>query len=246
MPPRIMSNRTVWASALFSFATGAAFLSSVYFLPIWFQAVKGASAVNSGLMNLPLLIACVVMSLIAGAAVTIYGYYTPFMIAGTVFMAIGYGLLSTFTPDTDHPMWIGYQVIAGAGVGMAMQQRSWPCRPCSTSRTWPIGTSAVVFLQTLGGALFVSVSQNVFTTSSPPTSKSLSPGLDPRVVLATGATSIQSTIPPDMLAGVTLAYSDALTKTFLVSASLAAVTIFGAVFVEWKSVKGKKVEVGMA
>lgn len=108
----------------------------------------------------------------------------------------------------------------------------------------PTGTSVIVFMQTLGGALFVSIAQNVFTNKLVEYVLEYVPGLDPKIVLATGATSIQSTIPREMLSGVTLAYSDALTKTFLVSAALAAVTVIGSGFVEWKSVKGKNIEGG--
>ncbi len=36
------------------------------------------------------------------------------------------------------------------------------------------------------------------------------PGLDPKIVLAAGATSIQALIPVDQQAGVILAYNDAL------------------------------------
>jgi hypothetical protein len=46
----------------------------------------------------------------------------PWMIAGTILMSIGFGLITTFKPDTDSPKWIGLQVLAGVGVGLGMQQ----------------------------------------------------------------------------------------------------------------------------
>jgi hypothetical protein len=46
----------------------------VYYLPIWFQAVKGASAVKSGIMNIPMVLSLVIVSIIAGIAVTTIGY----------------------------------------------------------------------------------------------------------------------------------------------------------------------------
>jgi hypothetical protein len=246
VPPRIFKKRTVWSGSIYSFSVGAAFLSSVYFLPIWFQAVKGATAVHSGIMNLPMLISTVVMSLIAGALVTAFGYYTPFMIAGSIFMSIGYGLTSTFEPNTRSPVWIGYQILAGAGCGFGMQQPMMAVQTVLDIKDVPTGTAVIVFLQTLGGALFVSISQNVFTNKLVEFVRDYAPGLDPNVVLATGATSIQKTIPSQFLEGVTLAYNDALTKTFLVSAAMATVSIVGSSLIEWKSVKGKKVEMAMA
>lgn len=246
VPPRIIFKRSVWASGFFSFSVGAAFLGAVYYLPIWFQAVKGASAVKSGIMNLPMLIACVLMSVVAGILVTMVGYYTPMMIVGSVFTAIGFGLLTLLTPGTSSAKWIGYQIIAGAGVGLGMQQPLMAVQTVLDIKDVPTGTSIIVFLQTLGGALFVSIAQNVFSNKLVQYVGEYVPGLDPNVVLATGATSIQSTIPKDMLPGVTLAYNDALTSTFVVFTAMASVSILGSVFVEWKSVKGKKIEMAVA
>jgi hypothetical protein len=61
-----------------------------------------------------------------------------------------------------------------------------------------------------------------------------------------GATSIQQTINKASLPGVTLAYNNALTHAFLVAAIMAAFTMVGSAAIEWKSVKGKKIEVGAA
>lgn len=36
-------------------------------------------------------------------------------------MAIGCGLISTFTIETSTGVWIGYQIIAGAGRGCGLQ-----------------------------------------------------------------------------------------------------------------------------
>ena len=74
IPPRVLKKRSVWASAYFAFAMGAFFLLLVYFLPIWFQAVKGASAVKSGIMNIPMILTLVLVSIIAGIGVTVLGY----------------------------------------------------------------------------------------------------------------------------------------------------------------------------
>jgi hypothetical protein len=73
VPPHIMKKRSIWAVS-FSFCMGPFFLLLVYFLPIWFEAVKGASAVKSGIMNLPMILALVTLSVISGVGVTVVGY----------------------------------------------------------------------------------------------------------------------------------------------------------------------------
>ncbi|KAF2142234.1 uncharacterized protein K452DRAFT_318515 [Aplosporella prunicola CBS 121167] len=252
VPPRVFKNRTVWSSAWFGAALGAAFFILVYYLPIWFQAIKGASAVKSGIMNLPMILSLVIVSIIAGVSVTMIGYYVPFMLVSSVFMAIGAGLLTTFDTDTTHSHWIGYQVLFGMGVGFGMQQTLIAVQAALPAADIPIGTAIMMFSQTLGGALFISVGQNVFTNQLIKNVSKAIPeggaGLQ-ALVLATGATEIQKVIGsrfPQYLEGVLTAYNNALTETWYVSVAMGSLSLLGAVFVEWVSVKGKKLEMGAA
>ncbi|KAJ5382714.1 Major facilitator superfamily domain general substrate transporter [Penicillium concentricum] len=246
VPPRIFFRRAICFAALYSFCIGAAFLSSVYFLPIWFQAVKNASPVSSGIMNLPMLISVVLTSIVSGIIITLVGYYTPFMIFGTVLLAIGSGLMSMFNVDTSKAAWIGYQIIAGVGVGAGMQQSMIAVQVVLDLADIPTGTAIIVFAQTLGGALFVSIGNNAFRNKLVEYLARDMPNLDPAVILNTGATGFHSVVDNADLPEVLLAYNDALTQTFLVGASVASISIVGAVGVEWKSVKGKNLGPGAA
>lgn len=242
VPPRVFMNRNVWGSAWFGAMLGACFFVLVYYLPIWFQAIKGVSATKSGIMNLPAILGLVIISMTAGGIVTVVGYYTPFMLLSSVLMAIGAGLLSTFEVDSDHSKWIGYQFIFGAGVGFGMQQTLIAVQTTLPQADIPIGTATMMFTQTLGGALFISVGQNVFTNQLLKNLKTVVPGLDPAFVLTVGATELKNRIPKDMLPGVLTAYNLTLTQVFYVSVATGALSIIGAAFVEWKSMKGKKIE----
>ncbi|GAB1317454.1 hypothetical protein MFIFM68171_07664 [Madurella fahalii] len=247
VPPRIFLKRSVWSSGFFILCLGGAFLGSAYYLPIWFQAVKDASAVGSGIMNLPALVGVVLASVAAGAAVTLWGYYAPFMIACSVVASVGYGLTTTFRPDTGSAAWIGYQIIVGVGIGIGFQQPLIAVQTVLDIDDVPTGASVIVFCQTLGGALFVAVSQNVFANKLVEYVGAYVPEIpDPSFILGLGATGVQEAVDPAFLPGVTLAFNDALTQTFIVFTALSAVSILGAVFVEWHSVKGKPMEMAVA
>lgn len=241
VPPRIFLNRNVWGGAWFGAMLGAGFFVMVYYLPIWFQAIKGVSATKSGIMNLPAILGLVIVSMAAGVAVTVIGYYTPFMLVSSVLMAIGAGLLTTFEVDSGSPKWIGYQFLFGAGVGFGMQQTLVAVQTSLPANDIPIGTAIMMFTQTLGGALFISVGQNVFTNQLIKNLGTVVPDLDPKIVLAVGATELKNAIEKRFLAGVIQAYNLALTQTFYVSVAAASLSIIGAAFVEWKSMKGKQV-----
>lgn len=246
VPPRVFLNRNVWGSAWFGAMLGAAFFLIVYYLPIWFQAIKGASATKSGIMNLPAILGLVIISMLAGGLVTALGYYTPFMLTSSVLMAIGAGLLSTLEVDSGSPKWIGYQFIFGAGVGFGMQQTLVAVQTVLPADDIPIGTAIMMFTQTLGGALFISVGQNVFTNQLIKNLASIVPDLDASIVLRTGATELKNAIDPEYLSGVLAAYNQTLTQTFYVSVACGTMSIIGAVFVEWKSMKGKQITMAAA
>lgn len=240
VPPRILKQRSIAAGAFFLVCLGAAFFAFIYYIPIWFQAIKGVSAVKSGIMNIPMVLGVVVFSMLSGILVTVLGYYAPFTLLASIFMAVGGGLLTTFKPSTGHPAWIGYQVLFGAGVGFGMQQPILAAQTVLRKQDVPIGTAIMMFSNTIGGAIFVSVAQNVFTNALLDNIIELVPGLRPGVVLATGATALKNVIPAKDLAGVQLAYNNAIVQAFYAGVSMGALSFLGAVFIEWKSVKGKK------
>lgn len=68
------------------------------------------------------------------------------------------------------------------------------------------------------------------------------PSINPTMVLQLGATNLKKHVDPALIVDVLKAYNSAITQTFYVSVAVAALSIFGAVAVEWKSVKGKKLE----
>ncbi|KAJ5180031.1 hypothetical protein N7492_003241 [Penicillium capsulatum] len=243
VPPRLIKNRNVWGSAWYALAIGAAYFVLVYYLPIWFQAIKGASAMKSGIMNLPVIIAVVVVSILAGGLVTACGYYTPFMIFSAIIMTIGAGLLSTLEVDSNHSKWIGYQALFGIGLGLGMQQPMIVAQTALKAEDVPSGTAIVMFSQTLGGSIFVSVAQNIFQNQLFQNLHTYAPGAPAAQVVGAGATLVRTVVSGAELHRVLIAYNAAITQTFYVAVAMGALSLVGPIFVEWLSVKGQKMEV---
>ena len=98
------------------------------------------------------------------------------------------------------------------------------------------------FSLNLGGSLFIAVGQNIFTNRLSTNLATNVPILNPSIVLNTGATSLRNAVDPSSLGGVLVAYNDALTHSYYVAVAMAALSIIGALGMEWKSVKGTKIE----
>lgn len=79
---------------------------SAYFLPIWFQSIKGVSAVKPGICLLTTMLGLVVATMSSGIVIQRPGYYTPFAISGVATLAVGAGLLPTFQVDSGAVKWI--------------------------------------------------------------------------------------------------------------------------------------------
>ena len=121
IPMRIMIQRTVFFSSLYAFFSGAAFLIPFFYLPLYFQAVRDATATGSAIEILPLVVSTSVSAIVTGTLLSMIGYFTPFMIFGAALVAVGEGLLSTFRVDTILGVWLGYQIIVGIGSGITAQ-----------------------------------------------------------------------------------------------------------------------------
>lgn len=165
------------------------------------------------------------------------------MILASIIAPIGEGLLTTFTVNTTFSQWFGYQALTGMGIGMGMQQPMIAVQAALAIADVPVATSMILFMQTLGATIFVSVGQSVFQNHLLNNLEAaLPPGsFDPSSILHTGATDIWATVPPQLLPTVLVAFNNALTKVWTVSVCMSALTMIGSLSMEWKSVKkGKK------
>jgi hypothetical protein len=249
IPPRILRQRTVAAASGFAAFFGGAIFALMYYLPIYFQSIRGATATSSGIRVLPLMLSTVLASMLSGGLVTAFGYYTPFLIGSTALFAIGMGLITTYTVDISTGKWIGYQVLAGLGVGAGFQIPMTSVQTVLSQEDIPVGSAIVVFFQSFGGALFISVGQSVFQNGLAKGVREFAPSVNPVTVLSTGATEIRRVLiqmgQGDQLPGIYQAYMVGLKDAYRVSLALTCVAFVAACCLEWRSVKGEKKEVAV-
>lgn len=196
---------------------------------------------TAGVDSLPIILANVLAIIVSGVLVSKTGHYVPLFYISVVLQSIGAGLIYTFTPDTSTAAWVGYQFLYGLGVGAGFQQSPVAAQAVLGVRDIEIGTAVVVFVQIFGGALFVAVAQNLFTNALVQNIAALGiPGLSPQVIIAAGATGIRNIVSPEQLPALLVAYNAAIMKAFQLGVILSCLALFGALGLEWKSVKKGK------
>lgn len=137
IPIAMVRQRVVWSACLVMAFFFGALLTFTYYLPIYFQAVKGKSPALSGVYVLPGILTQIMMATVSGilgnsplplllcgwltSTVGRWGYYLPWAIASSMLVSIAAGLISTLKPYTSTVEWVIYQMIGGFGRGCGLQ-----------------------------------------------------------------------------------------------------------------------------
>ncbi|TVY84980.1 Efflux pump roqT [Lachnellula suecica] len=240
IPLRILKDRNILGAVWFGICMGGALFIFTYYLPIWFQAIQGVSATQSGIRNLPSILGLVVFAMIGGGLVTAVGYYTPFLILSSVVTAVGAGMLSTLKTNSGKGEWIGYQILLSAGAGLGAQNVMLVPQVASPPADQPMAISILIFTQTLSSAIFLAVAQNIFQNQLIRNLHSYAPDIDSSSVIQTGVTLLRENFSPEQLPPVLEAYNKAIIQTFYVAVAMAAASVFGPIFMKWLSLKTPK------
>lgn len=236
---RIAKDRTIWVSMVFIFFLAGAFFLFLYYLPIYFQVVNGVTASESGIRNLPLILACTLATILSGGLISAYGHFVPFLIVGSVLSTIGAGLLYTLSTTSSSGHWIGYQIITGIGIGLALQVPIIAAQASVAPADLSSVTAMILFCQTIGGAFFVSAGEVAFTNILIGKLPITAPSVDPASVVSVGVTQIRATFDASVVPGIIQAYMDGLKVAYAIAITSAGISVVVSALSKWKNLKGK-------
>ncbi|WP_406088883.1 MDR family MFS transporter [Streptomyces sp. NBC_01013] len=198
---------------------GAVIFGAGLCLPLFQQSVQGASATNSVLLMLPMMILIVIVSTIAGKVMSATGRYKIFPVLGILFLATGLGLLVTMSTHTSQPLTSLYMALVGIGLGFTLQMSGIIAQNSVSPRDMGAAMGFVNLFRTLGDSLGVAVFGSLFTRA-----------VEPALAAATAPGA-----PHHLPGGVEDAYLQAVTTgtghVFLTAATQCALAFFAALFV---------------
>ncbi|KAH6890568.1 major facilitator superfamily domain-containing protein [Thelonectria olida] len=177
IPLPVIRKRQIWTSCVTMLFLFTSVFIAAYYLPVYFQSVKGVSPFTSGVNLLPSILSQLVSAVIIG------------VVGDAVIVTIANGLLSTLGPHTSTAKWAGYQVFIGIGRGIGMQMPILALQANSSPDIISIATAVLVFSQTFGGAVFISVSNVIFNNKLKDELESRLPDLDADTIINAGATA---------------------------------------------------------
>ncbi|KAI9059060.1 iron permease [Trametes sanguinea] len=126
MPLDILANRTSFSGYLSTFVHGIISISAIYYLPVYFQACLGTSALQSSVNFLPVALVIAPFAVVAGLVVKAMNRYRPLNIAGWIISIVGFGLMSLLKADSPPARWIPFQLVMSVGTGIIYTSTVFP------------------------------------------------------------------------------------------------------------------------
>lgn len=240
LPIRILSNRSILAGAWFAACANATIALIEYYMSIYFQGVRGYTAIQSGLYVLPMIIGMCVAAISFGAATSWIGYYVPFMYITTIFTPIAAGLLTTINLDTDLVKVLCLLGLLGFAAGGSLQMPQIAAQTVLSPQDVITGYAIVQFGSQMGPVVFLSASATLFANRLRSEVQEYSPTTNITNLENMGLSDIRKNLGGDRLGDVLLGYDAAVVQTLYLPLALSCLTLFGSLAMEWRSVKKKQ------
>ncbi|MFM9372437.1 MDR family MFS transporter [Streptomyces sp. Da 82-17] len=238
MPLHIFRSRNFTLMSVIGFITGFVMFGAVLFLPLYQQSVQGASATNSGLLLLPMLLAMMVVSLIAGRVTTNSGKYKIFPIAGGALMVTGLFLLAQMDTGTSRLTSGIYMAVLGAGMGFLMQITMLVAQNSVEMKDMGVASSSTTLFRTLGSSFGVAVMGALFNDRVAHEMAERVPGGGGALPNAQLDAASLAKLPDAMREAYQFAVSSGTHAAFLLGSAIAVAAFLAALFVKEVPLKG--------
>lgn len=223
IPIRIFQNPSNLAALAVCFCHGFVFVSGFFFLPIYFQAVLGASPILSGAYLLPFVLSLSAASVITGVSVRKTGRYTEAIRISCLLTSLAFGLFMDLSTHASWSKIIIFQVLAGLGVGPNFLAPLIALQALVSPGSVASATATMMFMRQISTALSVVIGGVIFQNQMHKHyAMLLQSGLSPQLASrltdggAASLTTLVRGLPMVEQEAVKYAYTESLQKTWII------------------------------
>uniref|UniRef100_A0A0B7K7N8 Major facilitator superfamily (MFS) profile domain-containing protein n=1 Tax=Bionectria ochroleuca TaxID=29856 RepID=A0A0B7K7N8_BIOOC len=234
LPNRIMHQFHVLSSVWFCICSNGTTAVLSYYLPIWFQGVKGDSPIQSGIHTLPLVITTGAASILGGGLMSAFGRVGLWTVIGSVSAVVGAGLFTSLRPNTSLANLAGYQILSAVGSAAGRLCPSVALQNILNDNDISYGFTLLTFF----AATSVSIGQALFTNSLAKELRELGiPEPDIDAALGGGVNTVAAGLPTEFQAAVLTAMNESVVNVWRLPLVLSCLGMIGAVFIQRWSIR---------
>jgi MFS family permease len=162
---RVIAGRVRALALSANLIAGLAFGSAIVYPPLFFEAVRGISATQAGLLLAPFAVTSGLCTIIAGQITDRRGGHVVVPFVGMVLSGIGMIMLSTIEATTSAAFVVGSAMLVGVGIGFVMQTLLYVIQRFTEPADIGMATSTIMLARLLGNSLGVAIVGTIFTNS---------------------------------------------------------------------------------
>lgn len=134
----------------------------LYYLPLYFEAVKGYSPVISGLAVFPQTLTVAPSALAVGILISITGSYRWLIWIGWALTTLGTGVMYLLDVHTSIPAWIFLNMTSGLGLGFLYPAMAFAIQASVQNEDIAFAVAAYSFFRSFGSAFGVAIGGVIF------------------------------------------------------------------------------------
>ncbi|GIZ36592.1 hypothetical protein CKM354_000006200 [Cercospora kikuchii] len=215
-------------------------IGAEYYLPLYFQSVKEASPLRSGILLLPLTCTAAAADVAAGIVIHRTGRYREIIWLGVSLMTLGTGLYIYFWTHTPIAQVIGFQIIAGTGTALLFQTPMLAIHSTIPQADVASATASLGFLRALATSVSVVVGGVIFQNSMGTRQDELArAGITGDLLdqfssdkAAANVEQVKTLTEPAQRDAVEAAYAYSIRNIFIFYTCLAGLTMLASVFIK--------------
>ncbi|EXJ85735.1 hypothetical protein A1O1_06103 [Capronia coronata CBS 617.96] len=224
MPVQIFGDRVVATLLAQSFLLGWVYQSYLYYLPMYYQNVRGYSAVTSAALTIPIMATQAVASIVSGQYMSRRGRYGEVLWVGFGAWTLGSGLTILFNRTTSPAACAVILCVVGFGVGNVFQPTLVALQAHSPKARRAVIVSNRNFFRCCGGACGLAVAAAVLQAS-------LRASLPARFQYLAESTYARPNLGSADMAVVLDAYMKAMRNVFIIQVPLIGLCLLGCLLI---------------
>ncbi|WWC60688.1 uncharacterized protein I303_103264 [Kwoniella dejecticola CBS 10117] len=233
LPLRLFLLRTPCIISVQSFFIGMIYFGNQFYVPTFFQYVKGYSPLMSGALVLSYTIPQALWGIGAGFYITKTNHYRRVIVVGAAIWLLASGLQILWRQSTHLAMAIGFLEIGAIGIGFDLQTTLVAALATSPAKDRAVVTASRNFFRTMGGA-FGLASANAIYQATITTAFALIKTLSnsEKTLLLDSSASQKAEVSAEGLSDARDAYSKGLKMVFVAFTVFAAMSFLLSLFIE--------------